>query len=141
MTLISGCLLGLDCRHDGTSEKNGQVLDALKGKPLVPVCPEQLGGLSTPRARAEIFGGDGHDVLAQRARVVDETGKDVTPAFIKGARETLKLAQLLGVKEAYLKGKSPSCGFGSIWRKGQIIQGDGVCAALLGQNGIRITCV
>jgi uncharacterized protein YbbK (DUF523 family) len=141
MVLISGCLVGLDCRHDGTTEKEDKVLAALKGRPLVPVCPEQLGGLSTPRAKAEIVGGDGHDVLTRRARVVDENGRDVTPSFIKGARETLKLARLLGVKEAYLKGKSPSCGLGAIWRKGQLVQGDGVCAALLSENNIRITCV
>lgn len=141
MILISGCLVGLDCRYDGTSEKNGQVLESLKSVPLLPVCPEQLGGLSTPRARAEIVGGDGHDVLAQRARVLDETGKDVTLHLVKGATETLKLTQLLGIKEAYLKGKSPSCGLGTIWRKGQLVKGDGVCTALLSKNGIRITCV
>ena len=141
MILISGCLVGLDCRYDGTSEKEEQVLESLKSTPLVPVCPEQLGGLPTPRARAEIVGGDGHDVLANRARVLDETGKDVTIPFIKGAAETLKLTQLLGIKEAYLKGKSPSCGSGTIWRRGQLVQGDGVCTALLSKNGIRITCV
>ena len=141
MILISGCLVGLDCRYDGTSEKNDPVLESLKSMPLVPVCPEQLGGLSTPRARAEIVGGDGHDVLARKAKVLDATGKDVTIPFIKGATETLKLTQLLGIKEAYLKGKSPSCGLGTIWRRGQLVKGDGVCTALLSKNGIRITCV
>ncbi len=141
MILISGCLVGLDCRHDGASEKNDQVLEFLRNMPLVPVCPEQLGGLPTPRARAEIVGGDGHDVLAQKARGLDETGKDVTISFIRGATETLKLTQLLGIKEAYLKGKSPSCGFGAIWRRGQLVKGDGVCTALLSKSGIKITCV
>ncbi len=140
MILISGCLVGLDCRHDGASEKNDQVLEFLRNMPLVPVCPEQLGGLPTPRARAEIVGGDGHDVLAQKARGLDETGKDVTISFIRGATETLKLTQLLGIKEAYLKGKSTSCGFGAIWR-GQLVKGDGVCTALLSKSGIKITCV
>ncbi|MFN3466389.1 MAG: DUF523 domain-containing protein, partial [Candidatus Brocadiales bacterium] len=120
MILISGCLIGLDCRYDGATEKDERVLESLKSMPLVPVCPEQLGGLPTPRARAEIVGGDGHDVLARKAKVLDETGKDVTIPFIKGATETLKLTQLLGIKEAYLKGKSPSCGLGTIWRRGQL---------------------
>ncbi|HHT9119442.1 MAG TPA: DUF523 domain-containing protein [Candidatus Hypogeohydataceae bacterium YC41] len=141
MILISGCLVGLECRYDGTSERNDPLLEALKDRSLVPVCPEQFGGLPTPRARAEIVGGDGHDVLAQRARVMDETGRDVTLPFIKGAKEALKLSQLLGIKEAYLKRKSPSCGLGAIWRKGQLVQGDGVCTALLSKNGIKVTCV
>jgi uncharacterized protein YbbK (DUF523 family) len=141
MVLISGCLVGLDCRHDGTSEKNDPILESLRGISLVPVCPEQLGGLPTPRPRAEIVGGDGHDVLARRARVIDETGRDVTSSFVKGANETLKLTQFLGIKVAYLKGKSPSCGLGSIWSKGQLVRGDGVCTALLSKNGIKITCV
>ncbi len=141
MILISGCLVGLDCRYDGTSAKDERVLEALRGEPLVPVCPEQLGGLPTPRPRAEIEGGDGHDVLAQRARVLDETGRDVTIQFLKGATETLKLVRLLNIKEAYLKAKSPSCGLGEIWRNGSLIPGDGVCTALLAKNGVKITRV
>ena len=141
MILISGCLVGMDCRYDGGNERSDRLLESLRGGFFLPLCPEQLGGLPTPRPKAEILGGDGHDVLAKKARVLDEEGQDVTAPFIKGATETLKLVRLLGIKEAYLKGKSPSCGFGGILRGGNLVKGDGVCAALLSQNHLNITCV
>lgn len=141
MVLISGCLIGLECRYDGSSEKNDGLLASLRGAALLPFCPEQLGGLPTPRPRAEIVGGDGHDVLARRARVMSESGKDLTEPFIHGARESIKLTKIFGIKEAYLKDKSPSCGHGTIYRNGRLVKGDGVCAALLAQNGIKINCV
>ncbi|MFQ5861578.1 MAG: DUF523 domain-containing protein [Candidatus Brocadiales bacterium] len=141
MILISGCLVGLECRYDGSTEKKDSLLASLKGANLLPFCPEQMGGLSTPRPRAEIIGGDGHDVLAHKARVISEEGEDITEPFIRGATESMKLVRLFNITEAYLKGKSPSCGLGTILRNGHQVKGNGVCAALLSQNGIKITCV
>ncbi len=141
MILISGCLVGLECRHDGSTEKDDDLLASLKGVNLLPFCPEQMGGLSTPRPSAEITGGDGHDVLAHKARVISEDGEDVTVPFVRGAMESKKLVRLFNITSAYLKGKSPSCGLGTIFRNGRQVEGDGVCAALLSRNGIKITCV
>lgn len=95
----------------------------------IPVCPEQLGGLPTPRKPAEIEGGDGGDVLDGRARVVDVDGRDVTRFFIHGARQCLRIVQEQGISRALLKARSPSCGL-----KPRI----GVTAALLCRHGIEV---
>ena len=129
--LCSACLLGIKCRYDGKDKLNKKVIELSKKKILIPVCPEQLGGLSTPREPAEQKG----------KRVITELGKDVTQNFKKGAKEVLKLAKLFGIKEAILKQKSPSCGFGKIYDgsfSGQLIKGNGVTAALLKRNKIKI---
>ncbi|NPA93803.1 MAG: DUF523 domain-containing protein [Thermodesulfobacteria bacterium] len=111
MILVSGCLLGISCRYDARSKPNQEVISLAKGSRVVPVCPEQLGGLSTPRPPAHLVGGDGFDVLEGSARVVRlEDGGDVTEWFVQGARECVKLARLFGCSQAILKSKSPSCG-------------------------------
>lgn len=128
--LCSACLLGVDCKYNGGSNANQEITDFAKKAILIPVCPEQLAGLPTPRPRSCRKGGT----------VVDEFGKDVTEAFTKGAQETLKIARLLGIREAILKQKSPSCGCGQIYADfdGKIIAGDGVTAELLKKNGIKV---
>lgn len=128
--LVSACLLGLCTRYDGRCKKNGACLDALAGRPYLPICPEQLGDLPTPRPAASILGGNGHDVLAARARVLDIHGRDLSAAFIRGARMTLALARMQRIELALLKADSPSCGSEA--------PGIGVAAALLAQAGIRI---
>lgn len=141
MKLISACLLGMKCRLDGKDYRNEKALELVKKEILVPVCPEQLGGLSTPRARQEIQGGEGKDVLAKRAKVINEDGVDVTEQFIKGAEETLKIAQIFQVKEFIGKSLSPSCSGLKIYNgafSGKLLNGRGVTAELLRRNGIKI---
>jgi len=143
MIIVSGCLLGLRCRYDGKSKSNKKVIEFLRKKNLIPipVCPEQFGGQETPRPDAAIFGGNGKDVLSGKAKVIEEDGKEVTACFIRGAREVLKLVELLNIREAILKTKSPSCGCGLIHDgtfTGNLVPGDGVTTALLKQKGIRI---
>ena len=138
MILVSACLLGVESRYDGSGCTNEELLRKLAGKQIVPVCPEQLGGLPTPRIPAEIEDGDGRDVLDGRAKVVRRDGADVTENYVKGARQVLMLAQLLGARTAYLKAKSPACGCGRIKRGRGCVKGDGVCAALLKREGIRV---
>ncbi|MCD6247463.1 MAG: DUF523 domain-containing protein [Candidatus Diapherotrites archaeon] len=131
MKLCSACLLGIKCRYDGKDNLNERVIELAKREKLIPVCPEQLGGLPTPREPAEIQGN----------RVVTYSGKDVTEYFERGAKKVLKIAKLLGIKEAILKQKSPSCGSGKIYDgtfSGRIIEGDGITARLLKKNGIRV---
>lgn len=131
--LISGCLLGLACRYDGEcrplpEEKLGRLREKFQ---LIPVCPEQLGGLSTPRNPSERVG----------ALVISNVGNDVTEEYQKGAKEVLKLAKLFGCTAALLKEKSPACGNGLIYdgtfRK-NLVTGDGVAAELLKKNGIQV---
>jgi uncharacterized protein YbbK (DUF523 family) len=136
--IISACLLGVACRYDGGDCLHPAAEKLARGGGLLPVCPEQLGGLSTPRAAAEIQGGAGVDVLGGTARVMDREGRDVTAAFLQGARQVAGLCARLGVEEALLKSRSPSCGVGGIRRGGALVAGDGVTAALLRQSGIRV---
>ena len=138
MKLISACLAGVPCRFDGgTKEKEGAKRLVAEGRAL-PVCPEQLGGLATPRSPAEIEEGDGTGVVAGAARVIDATGEDRTEAFLRGARETLRLARLVGADGAILKERSPSCGRHALHRSGAVVAGSGVTAALLEAEGIPV---
>ncbi len=115
---------------------------ALDGLHVVGICPEQLGGLGTPRPRSWIEGGDGHDVLEGSARVVNEAGQDVTEVYIQGAEAALEEAIQTGAKMAYLKARSPSCGFGKTYSSGNVLaEGDGVTTARLLRAGIKIVLV
>ncbi len=141
MILISACLLGVKCRWNGKNNINEKALELVKKEFLLPVCPEQLGGLSTPRARQEIQGGDGNDVLAKKAEVMNKDGNNVTVQFIKGAEEALKIAQIFQVKEFIGKSLSPSCSCSKIYDgafSGKLLNGLGVTAELLRKNGIKI---
>lgn len=137
--LVSGCLLGVRCRHDGRDKRAEGLRDAAgEGTILVPVCPEELGGLGTPRPAAELRGGDGHAVLLGRARVVDVNGRDVTQAFLAGARRMLALARAAGATEAWLTERSPSCGTRATHVDGDVVAGPGVAAALLAREGLLV---
>ncbi len=142
VVLVSACLLGLNTRYDGTSAENAEIIANKDGDIYIPVCPEQLGGLPTPRPRAEIKEGTGADVLSWYASVIDETGTDRTYQFIAGAEEVLKIARLTGATEARLKEKSPSCGAGLIKQGGKEsdneVSGPGVTAALLIREGFLV---
>ena len=129
--LVSACLLGINCKYDGNNNMNEKVLDYLKDKEVIPVCPEIYGGLTTPRTPSEIVG----DKVITKGKI------DVTIEYLKGAEETLKLAKLFNVKKALLKAKSPSCGNKEIYDgtfTGNKIIGMGITAKLLKENGIEI---
>lgn len=133
MILVSACLLGEKCKYSGESNYSQTVVDYLKttGAEIVPVCPEVLGGLSTPRTPAEIRDG----------RVVTKDGRDVTEEYIRGAEETLRLAQEKGCSRAVLKERSPSCGSGYIYDgtfSKTLIPGDGMTVRMLKEAGICI---
>lgn len=140
MKLVSACLLGARCRYDGKSCRDEKVLKLARKEGLIPICPEQLGGLPTPREPAWISRGDGWDVLRGKAKVIDRMGVDVTENFRRGAKEALRIARLYGVREAILKAKSPSCGSGKIYEfySDKVKSGDGVTTALLKRNGISV---
>ncbi len=136
--LISACLMGLKTRFDGSSAYDEEAVRAAGPCPI-PVCPEQLGGLPTPREPALIEGGSGEDVLCGRAAVMDINGADVTGAFIRGAEAVAHVAKVTGAKRALLKEKSPSCGVKTIYRGAILCEGSGVTAALLRKMGIETT--
>ncbi len=127
--LVSACLLGLCTRYDGASKPNAECRTFLQKNICIPVCPEQLGGLPTPRPPAEIIGGDGRDVLQGKARILTTTDKDVTSSFIQGAQQVLQLAGIQDVSGVCLKARSPSCGVSGTM---------GVTAALLAEHGYSL---
>jgi uncharacterized protein YbbK (DUF523 family) len=138
--LVSACLAGVHCRYDGGCRRDDALIQQLQseGCVIVPVCPEQLGGLPTPRPPAEIVSGDGSAVLAGESKVINKNGADVTQPYVSGAEETLRIAELLGCGRAYLKEKSPACGVRAIQRGGRTCEGRGVAAALLASAGVEI---
>ncbi len=138
MIIVSACLVGLCTRYKGDDNLVTAVRELVERGEAIPVCPEQLGGLPTPRPPAYFAGGDGGAVLAGTARVVTESGDDVTAQFVRGAEETLKLARTAGATRAILKDRSPSCGCRSVTLEGELRPGMGVAAALLAGNGISI---
>lgn len=129
--LVSACLLGIPCRYDGTGTENSNVITLATRHSLVPVCPEQLGGLTTPRRPVELRDG----------RAVADNGQDMTPQFLKGAEAVAKIAQLLKCSHAILKQKSPSCGCGKIYDGSfsqNTIPGDGLTTKILKKQGVTV---
>jgi uncharacterized protein YbbK (DUF523 family) len=142
MILVSSCLLGVHAKYDGTvNNKNELLMKYVHLGKYLPVCPEQIGGLPTPRPPVEIIGGIGSDVSNGKAKIKTLQQEDITALFLKGAEETLRLALLFSVKAAVLKERSPSCGVHQIYngRFSQTVRtGSGVTAALLRQHGIEV---
>lgn len=136
--LVSACLAGCPCRWDGGSREDPEAVALVKSGQGLPVCPEQLGGLPTPREAAELVGGDGAAVLRGEARVATRSGKDVTGAFLRGAREAVRLARLFGAEAALLAARSPSCGTTSVHMDGAVRKGMGVAAAALAEAGVAL---
>lgn len=129
--LVSACLLGVECRYSGDGLLNPDVYKLKEKHNLIPVCPEQLGGLPTPRNPVEIKNG----------KVYDKNQKEFTEQFQKGAEEVLKIAKLLDCSVAILKSNSPSCGSGKVYDgtfQGKLIEGNGLTARKLKENGIKI---
>jgi uncharacterized protein YbbK (DUF523 family) len=129
--LVSACLLGVECNHEGGHSRRPSVQALAESYHLVPVCPEVCGGLSTPRAAAERRGD----------RVVNADGTDVTAAYDRGARAAVELAQATGARGAVLKARSPSCGSSAIYDgtfSSTLHEGEGVTAAALRAAGVEV---
>lgn len=131
MKLVSACLAGVHCRYDCQAQSRPEIEEMVQNGTAIPVCPEQLGGLPTPRPPAERVGG----------RVLTKSGQDVTAQYKAGAEEALKIAILCGATEALLKSKSPMCGCGKIYDgsfTGNLTEGDGIVTELLKSRGIKV---
>lgn len=141
MILVSACLLGINCKYNGDNNENDKVIKHLKDKQFIIICPEQLGGMPTPRDPSEIIRLDGDAVINGRTSVISNKRMDVTKKFKQGAKEALKIANIYNCKEAILKEGSPSCGSNYIYNgtfSGTKIDGVGVTTALLRTNGIKV---
>lgn len=131
LKIVSACLAGIDCNYKGESRPCEKIIQLVEEGKAIPLCPEKLGGLPTPRSPAE----------QKDDRVITDEGEDVTEEFKKGAEEVLKTAKLIKCKEAILKAKSPSCGSKRIYDgtfTGKLIEGEGITAKLLRKNGIKV---
>ena len=140
MYLISECLCWVNCKYNGLNNYNEICEKLLASGKAILVCPEQLGGLPTPRIPSEIIG-NSLDILDGKGEVVNKEGSDVTAQFIKGAKETLDIAKKLNIKIAILKDGSPSCGVNYIYDgnfSGTKINGMGVTAQLLKESLIDV---
>ena len=138
MILVSACLAGINCKYNGGNNYNEKIFEMVKNGKAMPVCAEQLGGLSTPRIPVEI------KIIDGKKHAINKEGQDVTEQFEKGAREILELAKKLEIKQAILQPRSPSCGVGKIYSgnfDGKLIDGNGFLAELLLENGIEVLSV
>ena len=135
MIFVSTCLAGINCKYSGGNNYNEKVFNLVKEGKAIPVCPEQLGGLTTPRNSAEI------KVVNNNTYVVDKEGNDFTVQFEKGAKEVINLAKKLNITKIILQPRSPSCGVGKVYSgnfDGKLIDGNGILADLCIKNGIKV---
>lgn len=129
--LVSACLAGVNCKYSGGNNENSKIIELIKNGNAILVCPEQLGGLATPRTPAE----------RMKNKVITKEGKDVTNEYGKGAEEVLKIAKKFNIRKAILKSRSPSCGKGKVYDgtfSHSLTDRDGVTAELLRKNGIEV---
>ncbi len=138
---VSACLMGINCRYNGSSAYNNELHELVKDQKIMLFCPEILGNLSTPRKPAEIVNGDGKNVVLGQADVMDECGKNVTREFVNGAAETMNLFKENDVSAVVLKDRSPSCGVDEIYDgnfSGTVVKGCGILTAMLLHKDIEI---
>lgn len=138
--LVSACLLGLPTRYDGKAKRSQDVLDYLQREKLtpIPVCPEQLAGMTTPRDKTFFQSGDGRAVLAGNGEAVSENGRSMNDIFCRGAKMTLEIARLSGCRRALLKEGSPSCGVHRVYLGEDKVAGVGVTSALLMNSDLDV---
>ena len=135
MILVSACLVGINCKYNGSNNYNKKVFELVKNGKAIPLCPEQLGGLMTPRVPSEIKYIDG------KRYVINSNGDDVTLEFEKGANEVMKFVKAMGINKAILQMRSPSCGIGKIYSGNfdkKLVDGNGILAQILIDNGIEV---
>lgn len=133
--LVSACLIGNNCKYNGGNNRNEKIIEYLKDKEVILVCPEVMGGMDTPRFKSEIV------VDEKNLKVINEKGGDVTSYFIRGAEIAFNRAVANNVKVAILKEKSPSCGYKKIYNgkfDGTIVDGDGVFTRMLLDKNIKV---
>lgn len=135
MILVSACLVGINSKYNGGNNYNNKIFELVKNGEAIPLCPEQLGGLSTPRKPSEI------KYIDSKRYVINSLGEDVTSEFERGAKEVLKFVKDMGIKKAILQMRSPSCGIGKVYNgnfEKKLVDGNGILAQLLIDNGVEV---
>lgn len=135
MILVSACLVGINCKYSGGNNYNQKIFDLVKEGKAIPICPEQLGGLNTPRKPVEL------KVINGKRYAIDNEGNDLTENFERGALEVLNLAKDFNINKAILQPRSPSCGVNKIYSgnfDNKLVDGNGILTELLKQNGIDV---
>ncbi len=138
MYLVSACLVGIRCRYNGSGTREEALEELFRRGEVLPLCPEVLGGLATPRECCEIR------IFRGECRVLGRSGKEYTRAFLEGARKTLEICKICGITEAILQPRSPSCGCGTVYDgtfSGKLVEGVGITAELLQREGILVRSV
>ncbi|NIJ44487.1 uncharacterized protein YbbK (DUF523 family) [Wenyingzhuangia heitensis] len=131
MKVVSACLAGIACRFDGKSKSNSKIIQLIKEGKAIAVCPEELGGLSTPRTSAE----------QQGDKIISQQGIDLTQAYTTGAKKALAITIENKCTDAILKSNSPSCGCGKVYDgsfTGKLTNGDGIFCKTLKQHHIKV---
>lgn len=135
MILVSACLVGLNTKYNGGNNYNEKIFNLVKEGKAIFVCPEELGGLTTPRICSEI------KIIDNTKYVFDKNGKDITEEFVKGAKEVAELVKRLNIKTAILQSRSPSCGINKIYDgsfSGKLIDGNGILVDMLLSIGVEV---
>ena len=135
MILVSACLAGINCKYNGKNNYNEKIFDLVKKGEAIPICPEILGGLTTPRNPSEI------KIINGKRKVINSLGIDVTKEYEKGAQEVLNFAKKLNVDKVILKDRSPACGYKKIYDgnfNGTLVDGNGILTDLLLKNNIEV---
>jgi len=136
MYLISACLVGINCRYNGTNTLDQKLMELMEEGKAIAVCPELLGKLPIPREPCEIIiTKDG------KRKVVSQSGEDYTYEYLEGAKKTLEICKVIGIEKAILQSRSPSCGYGKIYDgtfSSKLIEGNGLTAGILSKNGLKV---
>lgn len=140
MILVSACLAGFNTRYDGTSCCYLEIIKLVAAGKAIPLCPEQLGGLPTPRPAIVFANGDGSALMRKEkgVRAIGLDGNDYSENLLNGANEVLRIAKIFNIKKAILKEGSPSCGVLKVWINGQKTEGCGATTAILKANSIKV---
>ena len=141
MYIISACLCGVNCKYNGLNNYNKECSELFQAGKAIIVCPEQLGGLTTPRIPSELTSSASDIIENRKNKVISKSGEDVTHNFIKGAEETIEIAKKINVELAILKEGSPSCGVNYVYDgtfNGNKIKGVGITTQMLIDMGIKV---
>lgn len=140
MILVSACLAGFNTRYDSTNCGHSEIIELVASGKAIPLCPEQLGGLPTPRPAISFVNGDGNELIkgAGGVNAIGVDGINYSQNLLNGANEVLRIAKMFNIKKAILRDGSPSCGVSKVWVNSEKVEGCGVTTALVKKNGIMI---
>ncbi|MDI6801123.1 MAG: DUF523 domain-containing protein [Thermodesulfovibrionales bacterium] len=143
MIIVSACLAAFNTRYDGTNCAHPEIIEIVASGKAIPLCPEQLGGLSTPRPVISFIGGAGNELIKRTIGVmaIGVDSIDYSENLLNGANEVLRISKMYNIKKAILKEGSPSCGVFKVWVNSKKVNGCGVTTAVLRANGIEVVAI